>query len=107
MVDVTAFHTKLTTFRQEIPDAQQKVDEIDSTISKYREEIHNLKLQKASILEREGLLKKEATIAIQKVKESKTFQQEIAALVEHGKALDDKLTYFKGKLDKLKSEFII
>jgi len=61
MADVTAFHTKLATFRQEIPDAQQKVEEIDSTIVKYKAEIHKLELQKASIQERKGLLKKEAT----------------------------------------------
>jgi len=41
MADVTAFHTKLAAFRQEIPDAQQKVEEIDSTIAEYKAKIHN------------------------------------------------------------------
>jgi len=58
-------------------------------------------------LEKEALMKKEASIAIQKVKESKMFQQEIATLVDNGKALDEKLTEFKSQLDKLKFEFVI
>ena len=33
MADVTAFHTKLATFRQEIPNAQQKVEGIYFTIA--------------------------------------------------------------------------
>jgi len=107
MADVTAFHTKLVAFRQEIPDAQQKVEEIDSTIAEYKAKIHNLELQKASIQEREGLLKKEAITAIQKVKESKVFQQEMTTLVEHGKTLDSELNDFKGTLDKLKAKLKI
>jgi len=83
MAEVTAFHTKLAAFREEILDAQQKVEEIDSTISEYKEKIHNLELQKASIQERESFMKKEASLAIRKVKESKIFQQEIKTLVEH------------------------
>ena len=83
------------------------MEEIDSTIAKYKAEIHNLEIQKASIQEREGLLKKEASIAIKKVKDSKKFQREMTTLVEHDKTLNDKLTDFKGKLDKLKAKFKI
>ena len=81
--------------------------EIDSPIAKYKEEIQILELQKATVLEKQALMKKEASISIQKVKESKVFQQEIATLVDNGKALDEKLTGFKSQLDKLKSEFVI
>jgi len=102
MAEVTTFHTKLAAFREEILDAQQKVEEIDFTIAEYKAKIHNLELQKASIQERESFLKKKASLAIKKVKESKIFQQEMRKLVEHGKALDGELNDFKGKLDKLK-----
>jgi len=60
------------------------VEEIDSTIVEYKAKIHNLELQKDSVQEREGLLKKEAITTIQKVKESMVFQQEITTLVEQG-----------------------
>jgi lipase chaperone LimK len=83
------------------------VAKIDSTISKYNAEIQNLELQKATILTKEDLMKKEANVAIQKVKESKMSQQEIATLVDNGKALDERLTDLKSQLDKLKSEFVI
>jgi lipase chaperone LimK len=83
------------------------VAEIDSTISKYNAEIQNLELQKATILTKEDLMKKEANVAIQKVKESKMSQQEIATLVDNGKALNERLTDLKSQLDKLKSEFVI
>ena len=53
MAEITTFHTKLAAFREEIPNAQQKMEEIDSTIAEYKAKIHNLKLQKASIQERE------------------------------------------------------
>jgi len=105
--EVTNFQAKLDTFRQETPDNQQKVAEIDSTIAKYKEEIQNLELQKATVLEKEALMKKYASIAIQKVKESKVFQQEISTLVDNGKALDEKLIEFKSQLNKLKSDFVI
>ena len=52
-------------------------------------------------------MQKEASIAIQKVKESQTSQQEMAMLVENGKLLDEQLAGFKGRLNKLKSEFVI
>jgi len=52
-------------------------------------------------------MKKEASIAIQKVKESKVFQREIITLVDNGKALNEKLTGFKSQLDNLKFEFVI
>jgi len=52
-------------------------------------------------------MQKEASIAIQKVKESQTPQQEMATLVENGKLLDERLAEFKGRLNKLKSEFVI
>jgi len=52
-------------------------------------------------------MKKEAQVAIQKAKESKLSQQEIAILTENGKALDEKLSDFKNQLDKLSSEFVI
>jgi len=44
---------KIDCLREEIPYAQQKMEEIDSTIAEYKAKIHNLKLQKASIQERE------------------------------------------------------
>jgi len=109
MAEITAFRTKLTAFREEIPNAQQKMEEIDSTIAEYKAKIHNLELQKASIQEREreSLMKKETSFAIKKVKDSKVFQQEMATLVEHGNALDGELNDFKGKLNKLQTEFKI
>jgi len=56
MAEITVFHTKLVAFREEIPNAQQKMKEIDSTIVEYKAKIHNLELQKASIQERERVL---------------------------------------------------
>jgi len=47
LAEVAAFQEKLVAFRQEIPNPQQKVAEIDATIAK-------LELQKANILEKEG-----------------------------------------------------
>jgi len=67
MAEVTAFHTKLAAFREEIPVAQQKVEEIDYAIAEYKAKIHNLELQKASIQEKESFMKKEASLAIKKV----------------------------------------
>jgi len=107
MDEVTAFHTKLAAFREEIPVAQQNVEEIDSAIVEYKAKIHNLELQKSSIQERESFRKKEASLAIKKVKESKIFQQEMTTLAGHGKTLDGELNDFKGKLNKLKAEFKI
>jgi len=52
-------------------------------------------------------MKQEAQVAIQKAKESKLSQQEIAILTENGKTLDEKLSDFKNQLDKLTSEFVI
>jgi len=51
-------------------------------------------------------MQKEASIAIQKVKESQTSQQEMEMLVKRG-PLDERLAWFKGRLNKLKSEFVI
>ena len=107
MAEITAFHTKLAAFREEIPDAQKKMDEIDSTIAEYKAKIHNLELQIASIQERESLMKKETSLAIKKVKDSKVFHKEMEPLVQHGKALDGEIDDFKGKLSKLQTEFKI
>jgi len=107
LAKVATFQAKLDAFRQEIPNTQQKVAELDSTIAKSKAEIQNLELQKATILEKEGLMKKEASVAIQKDKESKISQQDIATLIDNGKALDEKLTDFKSQLDKLTFEFIV
>jgi len=52
-------------------------------------------------------MKKEASVAIQKVKESKMSQQVIATLIDNGKALDEKLNDFKNQLGKLTSDFTI
>jgi len=56
-------------------------------------------------LEMEGHLKREASVAIQKVKESKLSQQDMTKLIHKGKTLDEKLTGFKGQLDRLTSSF--
>jgi len=101
------FTQKLAAFREEIPNAQQKMEEIDSTIVVYKAKIHNLELQNSSIQERENLMKKETSLAIKKVKDSKVFHQEMATLVEHGKTLDGELNDFKDKLNKLQTEFKI
>jgi len=105
--EVAAFKAKVEAFRQEIPTNQQRVAEIDSTIAKYKAEILNLETQKANLLAKEDLMKQEAQVAIQKAKESKLSQQEIAVLTMNGKALDEKLSDFKSQLDKLTSEFVI
>ncbi|KEH16456.1 proSAP-interacting-like protein, putative, partial [Medicago truncatula] len=107
MAEITKFQEKFVTFRQETPDAKQKVEELKSVIAKHEEEIRLLKLQIANVLEKEDLVQKEASFVHQKIKESQTFQQEIATLVDNGKVLDEKLAEFKGKLNKLKSEFVI
>jgi chromosome segregation ATPase len=105
LAEVATFQAKLDAFRLEIPNAQQKVGEIDSTIAKYKVEIQSLELQKTAILEKDDLMRKEASATIQKVKESKMSQQEITTLVDNGKALDERLTDFKSQLDQLTSEF--
>jgi len=46
-------------------------------------------------------------VAIQKAKESKLSEQEIVALTENGKALDERLGDYKNQLNKLTSEFVI
>jgi len=107
MVEITTFQQNIVNFRQEIPDAKQKVEEIDSAIAKHEEEIKTLRLQRANVLERESIMQKEAKLAIRKVKESRAFEREMAARVENGKVLDEKLAESKGKLNKLKSEFVI
>ena len=48
IAEVSPFHTKLAAFRQKIPNAHQKVEEIDLTIVEYKAKIHNL-LVKPSI----------------------------------------------------------
>jgi len=58
-------------------------------------------------LEEESNMKKEASIAIQKLKESQVFEQTMATLAESNKALDEKLAEYKNKLNKLKYEFVI
>jgi len=105
--EITTFQQNIVNFRQEIPDAKQKVEEIDSAITKHEEEIKTLRLQRANLLERESIMQKEAKLAIRKVKESQACEQEMDVLVENGKVLDEKLTESKGKLNKLKSEFVI
>jgi len=52
-------------------------------------------------------MKREASVAIQKVKESKLSQQDMTMLIDNGKALDEKLTGFKSQLDRLTSSFTI
>jgi len=74
MAEITAFHAMLAAFQEEIPNALQKMEEIDYTIAKYKAKIHNLELQKASIQERKNLMKKETSLSIKKVKDSKVFQ---------------------------------
>jgi len=66
-----------------------------------------MELQKTNILEKEGHMKREASVAIQKVKESKLSQQDMTMLIDNGKALDEKLTGFKSQLDRLTSSFTI
>ena len=107
LAEVATFQEKLDAFRQEAPNPQQKVAELDATIAKYQAEIQNLELQKANILEKESHLKKEASVAIQKIKESKLSQQDITMLIDNDKALDEKLTGFKSQLDRLTSSFTI
>jgi chromosome segregation ATPase len=105
LAEVATFQAKLDAFRLKIPNVQQKVGEIDSTIAKYKVEIQSLELQKTAILEKDDLMRKEASAAILKVKESKMSQQDITTLVDNGKALDERLTDFKSQLDQLTSEF--
>ena len=56
--EVTTFQSKLHAFREETPNTQQRVAEIDSTIAKFKVEIQSLELQRASVLEKEALIKK-------------------------------------------------
>ncbi|XP_039687867.1 uncharacterized protein [Medicago truncatula] len=89
------FHSLLEAFRQEIPLIQSQVEDIDSSIAQYKAKIEQLEDQKAQLLAKEGLMKSEAQIAIKKIKESKSSQQEIVLLTDHGKALDEKTRWFK------------
>ena len=107
MAEITTFQEKYVTFRHEVPNAKQKVKDLNSAIAKHEEEIRLLKLQIANVQEKEDLMQKEANIALQKIRESHTSQQEMVTLVENGKILDERLADFKGKLNKLKSEFAI
>ena len=104
---VAAFKAKVKAFRQEDPTTQQRVAEIDFTIAKYKAEILNLETKKTNLLAKEDLMKQEAQVAIQKAKESKLSQQEIAIHTENGKSLDEKLSDFKIQLDRLTSKFVI
>jgi hypothetical protein len=52
-------------------------------------------------------MKQEALVAIRKAKDLKLSQQQIAVLTDNGKALDERLSEFKGQLDKPTSEFVI
>lgn len=105
--EVTAFKAKLESFRQETPTIQHQVADIDSSIAKHKAEIERLENQKVQLLAKENLMKQEAQIAIQKVKESKLSQQEIAILTDNGKAFEEKLGDLKNQLHKLTSEFNI
>jgi len=42
--EVTTFQSKLHAFREETPNTQQRVAEIDSTIAKFKVEIQSLEL---------------------------------------------------------------
>jgi len=105
--EVATFKAKLEVFRQEIPINQKKVAEIDSTIAKYRAEILSLETQKSKLLAQENLMKQEAQVAIQKAKESKLSQQEIAALTKDDKAFNERLGDYKNQMNKLTSKFVI
>jgi len=105
--EVAVFKAKLEVFRQEIPIKQQKVAEIDSAIAKYRAEILSLETQKNKLLAQENLIKQEAQVAIQKAKESKLSQQEIAALTKDDKAFNERLGDYKNQMNKLTSKFVI
>ena len=107
MADVDTFQQKFVAFWQEIPDAKLKVEEIDSAIARHEEAIKALQLQRESVLEKESIMQKGASLAIQKFKESQVFERAMATLVENGIALDGKLDEYKGKLNKLKSDFVI
>ena len=87
--------------------AEVSTFQINLSIAKHEEEIRLLKLQITKVLEKEDRMRKEASIAIQKIKESQTSQQEMTMLVKNGKLLDERLAGFKGRLNKLKSEFVI
>jgi len=50
MAKVTIFQEKFLTFRQEIPDAKKKVEELNLAIAKHEEEIRLLKLQITKVL---------------------------------------------------------
>lgn len=55
--EVATFQVKLDAFRQETPTTQQKVEEIDSTIARYKAEIQNLETQRTNLLAKEELMK--------------------------------------------------
>jgi len=52
-------------------------------------------------------MKQEAQVAIQKAKESKLSQQEIAALAEDDKPFNERLGDYKNQMNKLTSTFVI
>jgi len=66
-----------------------------------------LETQKNKLLAQENLMKQEAQVAIQKAKESKLYQQEIAALTEDDKAFNERLGDYKNQMNKLTSKFVI
>ncbi|RHN60111.1 hypothetical protein MtrunA17_Chr4g0021821 [Medicago truncatula] len=103
--DITEFKAKLEAFRQETPVIQSQVAEIDSSIAQYRAKIEQLENHKTQLLAKEGLMKLKAQIAIKKIKESKSSQQEIAVLTDNGKVLEEKLGDLKQQLYELTSCF--
>jgi len=105
--EVAAFKAKLEVFWQEIPLTQRKVAEIDSAIAKYQAEILNLETEKNELLSQEDPMKQEAQMAIQKAKESKLSQQNIASLAQEDKAFDEKLSDYKNQMTKLISTLVI
>jgi len=50
MAEVTTFQEKFVTFRHEILDAKQKVEELNLAVAKHEEEIRLLKLQITKVL---------------------------------------------------------
>jgi len=66
-----------------------------------------LETQKSKLLSQENLMKQEAQVAIQKAKESKLSQQEIAALAEEDKSFNERLGDYKNQMNKLTSTFVI
>jgi chromosome segregation ATPase len=107
LADISAFNVKFEAFRQETSIIQQKMEEIDATIAKYKAEIQALETQKTNLLDKEKLMKQEAQAVLQKAMESQRSRQQIQTLTENCNALDGKLSEFKSQLDKLLSEFVI